>query len=174
MPDAGTLLEFQRAATENATRMANAACHYALSLNRASLDLWGSRLDECLDLPKRFVKAQTDFIEQAFDHYQESMQQLGSLATKATRDAQSAVRETEAAGDRAAPRFQSETKEMGRKRRKWAGATVRRKARCPVAAKNAMSQRSRPLIEFDCARGPELIQLSLCSAALSAISTNGT
>jgi hypothetical protein len=66
-----------------------------------------------LDLPKRFVNAQTDFIEQAFDHYQESMQQLGRLATNATRDARSAVREKEAAGDRAARQFQSETKEMG-------------------------------------------------------------
>ncbi|MGB9164831.1 MAG: hypothetical protein WCC41_10315 [Rhodomicrobium sp.] len=67
--------------------MANAACHYALFLNRGWLDLWDSYLDVYLDAPKRFVNAQTACIEQAFDHYQESMQQLGSLATKATRDA---------------------------------------------------------------------------------------
>ena len=113
LPDAGALLNAQRAAAENATRMANAACHYALSLNRAWLDLWDSRLDDYLDLPKRFVSAQTDFIEQAFEHYQESMQKLGSLATKASRDAQSAVRETEAAGERAARQFQSDMKDVG-------------------------------------------------------------
>ena len=93
--------------------MANAACHYALFLNRGWLDLWESYLDDYLDAPKRFVNAQTACIEQAFDHYQESMQQLGSLATKATRDARSAVRATEAERDRAACQFQSETTEMG-------------------------------------------------------------
>jgi hypothetical protein len=113
LPDAGAFLEAQRAATEHATRMANAACHYALSLNRAWVDLWDSRLDDYLEFPKRLVNAQTDLIEQTFDHYQESLQQLGSLATKATRDAQSAMSETEAAGEQAAHQFQSETKEMG-------------------------------------------------------------
>ena len=113
LPDAGTLMEVPRAATENAMRMTNAAYHYALSVNRAWIDLWDSRVDDYLELPKRFVDAQTDFIEKAFDHYQESMQMLRSLATKATRDAQSAVRETEAAGEWAARHFQSETREMG-------------------------------------------------------------
>jgi hypothetical protein len=113
VPDAGALLEAQRAATENATRMANTACHYALSLNRAWLDLWESHLAEYLELPKRFLDAQTSFIEQTFDHYQESMQKLGSLASKATREAQSAMRETEVAGERVARQLQSETKEMG-------------------------------------------------------------
>ena len=60
LPDAGALMEAQRAATENATRMANAACHYAVSVNRAWLDLWDSRIDDYLELPKRFVNAQTD------------------------------------------------------------------------------------------------------------------
>jgi len=64
-------MEAQRAATENATRMTNAAYHYALSVNRAWIDLWDSRVDDYLELPKRFVDAQTDFIERAFDHDQE-------------------------------------------------------------------------------------------------------
>ena len=98
-------MEAQRAATENATRMANAAYHYALSVNRAWLDLWESRVDDYLELPKRLVNAQTDFIEQAFHHYREGMEKLGTLATKAMSDAQSAVRETEAAGERAARQF---------------------------------------------------------------------
>ena len=51
--------EAQRAATENAARMANAACRYALSFNRGWLDLWDSYLDDYLDPPKRFVNAQT-------------------------------------------------------------------------------------------------------------------
>ena len=49
--------------------MANAACHYALFLNRGWLDLWDSYLDVYLDAPKRFADAQTAFIEQAFHHY---------------------------------------------------------------------------------------------------------
>ena len=98
LSDAGMLLAAQRAATKNAARMANAACHYAVSLNRGWLNLWDSYLDDYLDPPKHFVNAQTAFIEQAFDHYQESVQQLGSLAAKATRNAQSAVNATEAVG----------------------------------------------------------------------------
>ena len=74
LPDAGALMDAQRAATENATRIANAAGHYALSLNRAWLDLWDSHLNDYLEFPKRFVNVQTDLIEQTFDHYQESLQ----------------------------------------------------------------------------------------------------
>jgi hypothetical protein len=83
-----------------------------MSLNRAWLDLWDNRLNDYLEFPKRFVNVQTDLIEQAFDHYQEGLQQLGSLATKAARDAQSAMSETEAAGERAVRQLQSETKEV--------------------------------------------------------------
>lgn len=113
LPGASAMLEAQRAATENATRMANAALHYALSINQTWLDLWGSRLDEYLDLPKRFVDAQTDFVEHAFDHYQESMQKLSSLAAKATHDAESTLRETQSAAERAGRQLQSEEKETG-------------------------------------------------------------
>ncbi len=114
LPNGGALMEAQRAATENATRIANAACHYTLSVNKAWIELWGNRLNEYLELPKRFVNAQTDFVEQAVDHYQESLQKLGDLATKATQHAQSAVKETQAAGERVARQFQSELKDMGR------------------------------------------------------------
>ncbi len=113
LPDAGALLDAQRAATQNATRIASAACHYALSVNRAWLESWDSRVNDYMDFPTRFINAQTDLIEQAFDHYQESLQQLGSLAATATRDAQSAISEAEAAGEQATRQFQSETKEMG-------------------------------------------------------------
>ena len=66
LPDAGALISVQRAATENATRMANAACHYALSVNHAWLELWDSHLDDYLELPKRFVNAQTDLHRASF------------------------------------------------------------------------------------------------------------
>ncbi len=112
LPGANAILEAQRAATENATRMANAAFHYALSINRTWLDLWDSRLDEYLDLPKHFVDAQTNFVEHAFDHYQESMQKLSGLAAKATHDAESTVREIQSAGELVGGQLQSEAKEM--------------------------------------------------------------
>ncbi len=113
LPGASALIDAQRAATENATRMANAAFRYALSINRAWLDLWDSRVDEYLELPKRFAHAQTDFIEHAFDHYQESMQKLSSLAAKASDDVETTFRETQSAGERVGRQLQSEAKEMG-------------------------------------------------------------
>lgn len=112
LPNASVVMDAQRAATENATRMANAACHYALSVNRAWLDLWGRHLNEYMDFPKRLMNVQTDFLEHAFDHYQESLQKLGSLTAKARDEAESALRETEEEGERFARRFQSEAKEM--------------------------------------------------------------
>ena len=112
LPNGGALMGAQRAAAENATRIANAACHYALFVNKAWVELCGDRLNAYLELPKRFVNAQSDFVEQAVDHYQESLQKLGDLATKATQHAQSAVKETQAAGERVARQFQSDFKNM--------------------------------------------------------------
>jgi hypothetical protein len=113
VPDAGVIMEAQRAATENASKIANAACHYAISMNRAWLELWDHRLDEYFELPKRFAEAQTNFLGHAFEHYQESMQKLGGLASKMTEEAQAAVRETQAAGDRAARHVQQEGADQG-------------------------------------------------------------
>ena len=61
------LIAARRGATEN-KRMANSALHYALSLNKAWLELWDFRLDDYMNLPKRCVDVQTDFVEQTFDH----------------------------------------------------------------------------------------------------------
>jgi hypothetical protein len=113
LPDAGTVMEAQRAATENASKMATAACHYAISINRAWLDLWDSRLNEYIEWPKRLANAQADFLEHAFEHYQESMQKMGGLASKVSQEAEDAVREAQEASDRAAQQFQSETKDTG-------------------------------------------------------------
>jgi len=66
---------------------------------------------------------------------------LRSLATKATRDAQSAVRETEAAGERAARQFQSETREVGRDNRP--------KENPKYSGEERRGPRSTALIEFD-------------------------
>lgn len=115
LPDVGVLIEAQRAATENANRMVNAACHYTLSINRAWLDLWDSRLSEYMEFPKRLMDAQTSFLENAFDHYQESMQKFGGLAAKARDEAQTVLRETEEEGERVVRRFQSDAKEA------WSG-----------------------------------------------------
>ena len=108
LPNGGALIEAQRAATENATQIAKAAWHNALSVNKAWMELWDNRLEEYLKLPKRFVDAQTHFVEQAVNHYQESLQKLGGLATKATHDAQAAVKETQAAEERVARQFQGD------------------------------------------------------------------
>jgi hypothetical protein len=113
LPDPGSLMEAQRAATENASRIANAACHYAVAVNKSWLELWDTHLDQYLELPKRLAHAQTDLIQRAFGHYQESMQKLGSVATKATQDVQSAVGETQGAADRVADQLQSDAKEIG-------------------------------------------------------------
>ena len=106
LPDARLFIEAQRTATENACRMANAAYKYAFSVNRAWLDLWGNRLPEYLARPKRFADMQTDFFERAFDHYQESMQKFGGLAKEAKDQAETAVKEGQAAVERAVSQFQ--------------------------------------------------------------------
>ncbi len=113
LPDAGALMEAQRLATENASRFANAACHYAESLNKHWLEFWDTHLDQYVELRKSLAHAQNDFIQQAFGQYQESLQKLGSVATRATQDVQLATRETQGAADRVADQFQSDAKEMG-------------------------------------------------------------
>ncbi len=117
LPDAGVLIDVQRAAAENASKVANAAWHYAFSINRAWIDLWDSRLPNYLELPKRFALVQSDFFEQAFDHYQESVQKLGGIARQAANtvkeETELAIRDTQSAGERAAHQFQSETTDGG-------------------------------------------------------------
>jgi hypothetical protein len=113
LPDAGVIVQAQRAATENASRVASAALHYAISVNRAWLETWDGRLNDYLDLPKRFAEAQTEFLEHAYQHYQEGVQRLGGIATKVSQEAEIAVRESQEASGRAAEKFQSELKESG-------------------------------------------------------------
>jgi hypothetical protein len=113
LPDAEMVMEAQRAATESASKMATAACHYAISINRAWLDLWDSHLNEYLDLPKRLADAQADFLEHAVEHYQESMEKLGGLASKVSQEAEGAMREAQEASECAGQKFQSEAKENG-------------------------------------------------------------
>ncbi len=112
LPNGGALMDAQRAAAENATRVAKAAWHNTVSVNKAWMELWGNRFNEYLELPKRFVDAQTEFMEQAIDHYQDSLQKLSGLATKATQDTQAVAKETQAAGERIAHQFQSGLKDM--------------------------------------------------------------
>src|SRR5208337_3723452 len=113
IPDAGVLLDAQRTAAENAARMASTACHYTMSMNRAWLEFWSKHLTQYTELPKRFADAQTDFMERAFGHYQESIQQLSGLAEEAGEQIEETVREAEKTGERAAGRFLEEAKEMG-------------------------------------------------------------
>ena len=62
--------------------MASTACHYAVSMNHAWLGLWNNQLTQYMEIPERLTDAQTDFIEQAFDHYQESVHQLSGIARR--------------------------------------------------------------------------------------------
>jgi uncharacterized protein with von Willebrand factor type A (vWA) domain len=114
LPNAGVIIEAQRAALENASHMASAACRYAITLNKTWLELWESRLDDYFELPKRFAQSQTDFMEQAIGHYQESMRKLGGLASTLTQEAQTAVHDAQAASERAARQFQQETRDVAR------------------------------------------------------------
>ncbi len=114
LPNGGALMEAQRAATENAMRVAKAAWHNTVSVNKAWMELWDNRFNEYLELPKRFVDVQTEFMEQAVEHYQESLQKLSGLATKAAQDTQAVAKETQAAGERIAHQFQSSLEDMGR------------------------------------------------------------
>jgi Phasin protein len=114
IPDAGMLLDAQRAAAENAARMASTACQYTMSLNRAWLEFWSKHLTQYTELPKRFADAQTDFMKRAFGHYQESIKQLSSITEDAQEEFQEAAEESGKAGERTAHRFMDEAKEMGK------------------------------------------------------------
>ena len=113
MPDAGVIMDSQRAMAENAARMASTACHYSMSMNRAWLEFWSRHLAQYTELPKRFADAQTDFMRRALGHYQESLRQLGGLAEQAGEQIEETVGEIGQAGERAGRRFVEEAKEMG-------------------------------------------------------------
>ena len=138
IPDAGVLMESQRAAAENAARMASTACHYSMSMNRACLEFWSRHLAQYTELPKRFADAQTDFMQRAMSHYQESLQQLGGLAAKAGEQIEETVRETGQAGEREGRGFVEEAKEIGNagkpKEARPSRASEERQSRQPRAA----------------------------------------
>jgi hypothetical protein len=125
LPDAGVLLEAQRAAAENAARMATTACHYTMSLNRAWLEFWSKHLTQYTELPRRFADAQSDFVRQALGHYQESIQQLSSITEKAQEELKEEAEESEKAGERTARHFMDEAKEMGKPSRSKEGRQAR-------------------------------------------------
>jgi len=114
IPDASVLLDAQRAAAENAARMASTAYHYTMSVNRAWLEFWSKHFTQYTELPKRFAEAQTDFMERAFGHYQESIQQLSGLAGEAGEKIEEAMRETGKTGERTARRLLEEAEDMGK------------------------------------------------------------
>ncbi|MGO9171479.1 MAG: hypothetical protein ACLP7P_05900 [Rhodomicrobium sp.] len=114
IPDAGVLLDAQRAAAENAGRMAGTACHYAMSMNRAWLNFWSNHLAQYTEIPKRFADAQTDFVKQAFDHYQESIHELSGTAKQVQEEVQEVIRETEETGERAAQQLRAEAKDFAK------------------------------------------------------------
>ena len=114
IPDAGVLLDAQRTAAENAARMASTACHYTMSMNRAWLEFWSRHLTQYTELPKRFADAQSDFMQRAFGHYQDSIQQLSGVAEEAGEEIEEALAENEKAGERVTASFLEETKEMGK------------------------------------------------------------
>ena len=138
MPDAGVLMDSQRAVAENAVRMASTACHYSMSVNQAWLEFWSRHLAQYTELPKRFADAHTDFMQRALGHYQESLQQLGGMAAKAGEEIEETVRETGEAGERAGRRFVEEAKEMGNavkpKESRPSRASVERQTKQPRAA----------------------------------------
>jgi hypothetical protein len=124
LPGPGILMETQRAAAENSARMANVACHYATSVNRAWYDLWNNRLTQFIELSKRLADAQTNFIERGFDDYQESIQQLGGITTKATGEARAAMQHAASKGEEFADQVRSSAKANIRKTESRAEAAM--------------------------------------------------
>jgi hypothetical protein len=139
MPHAGALLDVQRTAAENAARMAGATCHYAMCWNRAWLNFWSNHLSQYTELPRRFADAQSNFFEQAFDHYQESIQELGSLASQMQSEAEDAMRETQEAGKQAAQELHAATTHLGRE----PGKQNRQKENRPASGEERRGQEQR-------------------------------
>jgi hypothetical protein len=139
MPHAGALLEVQRTAAENAARIAGVTCHYAMSWNRAWLNFWSNHLSQYTELPRRIADAQSSFFEQAFDHYQESIQELGGLASQIQGEAEGVMRETQEAGKRAAQELNTATSDLG----KDAGKQNRQKESRPAGGEERRGQQQR-------------------------------
>lgn len=137
LPDPSILAETQKAAAENSARMANVACHYAISLNRAWFDLWNTRLTQYMELPKRMASAQSDFVEQALDDYQESMQQLGGIATKVSEEAGAAIESAASRGEEVARDYRQNMEDNIRETERRAGEGVRR---AEESGRNAFEQ----------------------------------
>jgi hypothetical protein len=114
MLDPGRIMEAQRAAAENAARVTSTAMRYAMSMNQAWLNLMNNQLTHYFRMPERLAETQRDFIEQAFDQYQESMEQMSGLAMKVQEEAGDAMRETQAAAENTGRTFAGEAKEMGK------------------------------------------------------------
>ncbi len=142
MFDVSRVFEMQRSAAENASHMAGTLWHYSLSMNRAWLKLWNNQLSHYTGMPERLAEAQSNFVEQAFDHYRESIQQMSGqmsgFAAQAQVEAQEIVKKTQAAGEEAMDRFRSESEEVENKIKEAATKTVRPKEqRTPSGSEEA-------------------------------------
>ncbi len=131
MFDASRVFEMQRSAAENASHMASTLWQYSISMNRAWLRLWNNQLSHYTEMPERLAEAQSNFVEQAFDHYRDSIQQMSGqisgFAAQAQVEAQEMVKKTQAAGEEAVDRFRSESEEVENKIKEAATKTVRPK-----------------------------------------------
>ena len=83
-------------------------------MNRAWMNFWSNHLTQYTEIPKRFADAQTDFVKQAFDHYQESIQELSGMAKQVQEEVQEVIRETEETGERAAQQLRAEAKDFAK------------------------------------------------------------
>ncbi|SRR5579883_317015 len=93
-PNPGAIMQAQLEAAENATRIAGAACNYAVSVNRAWLELWTNSITQFTHLPRRLADMQRELVEEAIGDFQESMQQFGEFAVQASEEAEDTVRQS--------------------------------------------------------------------------------
>ncbi len=83
MPDPQALLGLQRMMAQQAAQVLEAAGEYAATVGRAWTEIMNSQLGEYAQLPKQFGKAHTQFMSQAFDQYEQSIEKAQEISQQA-------------------------------------------------------------------------------------------
>ena len=82
-PGARRVMNGQRMALQNSTRMTGQACRQAMSMNRAWFNLCSTVTMDLTSLPNRFTIAQLDYIDDMLRSFEETGREMGNLLLSA-------------------------------------------------------------------------------------------
>ena len=111
LPNPALFLEAQRALAESSSRMTSTICDYAKSVGEVWVDVWTRHLNECMKLPNRFAKVNSDFFDRALEQYRDNAIAMEGLAEKAGSETVQSARRAGAAGEKFAGKLAEEARE---------------------------------------------------------------